>query len=114
MRVLLELSERSLDFISNIPEDQVPSILSNVLEEALESKINSLQQPAPSTIRVESDTDSTRIIDMLKEIMGKLSDSSNINEVKESVAKVVKPVVETIAVSDDDTSDIEDYFDLLK
>lgn len=112
MKVTITLGEKALEFVTGIPEEELPEILSDVLERSLKSQVKSIED-----IIVEKEDSNEYLLSKFKEMMVDMlntqpsnSSSENIKFVKSDIKKVITKKVKE---SNNNFSDFDD-FNLLK
>lgn len=118
MKVTITLGPEALEFVTGIPEEELPEILSEVVERSLREQVRPL---SPATSNAGKDT-TAEILNQLKDLLSqaKINQTSNAQDNRESAKENANKIQETIAeVATSiklDTTDIDlgDFGDLLK
>lgn len=110
MKVTITLGPRALEYVTGIPEDELPEILSDVVERSLISQVKSVEVDKNDSDDVES-----KILSKLINII-QSTNTENISTQKKdeiSLSKVRDVLYEKVSRSSDD-GDVEDFMSLLK
>jgi hypothetical protein len=112
MRVTITLGEKALEFVTGIPEEELPEILSDVLERSLKSQVKSIEN-----IIVEKEDNNEYLLSKFKEMMVDILNSQPSNSSSEDIKSIKsntkKVILKKTKESSNDINDF-DVFNLLK
>lgn len=118
MKVTLTLGKRAIEFVTGIPEEELPEILSDVLERSLEQQVKPILPDNTSNVQTNDEL-LNKLKEMMVEVMGsqpsiptslELGNSTSYKRTEVSKKKVENPITKTVSGNED----LEDEFNLLK
>lgn len=119
MKVTITLGPEALEFVTGIPEEELPEILSDVVERSLREQVRPLS-PAKSNPVNDS---TAEILNQLRDLLvqAKINQTSNAQDNGESAANNVAQIKDTIAqvatsikLDGNDLIDLGEFGDLMK
>lgn len=118
MKVTITLGPKAMEFVTGIPEEELPEILSDVVERSLREQVRPLS-PANST-PVNDNT--AELLNQLRELLIQAKatqtpnsqDNSNSNQTSSLIQETVKEIATSIKLEKADLEDLGEFGDLLK
>lgn len=112
MKVTITLGKRAKEYVTGIPENELPEILSDVLERSLSQQVRPLCQPESETIPSQSGSSNNNedLLGQIRELLSMVGTSNS--KVTESKPESKVQKVDSTPVKLDD-SDL-DMFNFLK
>ena len=117
MKVTITLGEKALEYVTGIPEEELPEILSDVLERSLAQQVRTIQ---PAKEDNNSNVNNDMLMDKIMELLNKVDTSGNTTKAvslrdDSTFSKKRDIKVETVeSSSSTDINEDDDLYDLLK